>query len=101
MRSATLGYVWRMDTGSLGGVDVFVAGPGGRRYYYAHLNGYARNLREGMRVTPETVLGYVGNTGNARSTPPHLHFGVYEGSWRTCDYRALDPLPLLMDRAAP
>lgn len=39
------------------------------------------------------VLGVVGNTGNARTTPAHLHFGVYRvGWWRS---RAIDPAPLL------
>ncbi|ADD26926.1 M23 family metallopeptidase [Meiothermus ruber] len=96
--SATSGFVWRIGQGQLGGLYVFVVGPGGRRYYYAHLDRYAPGLREGQRVTPQTLLGYVGNTGNARTTPPHLHFGVYAGSRRTCDYQVIDPLPLLVDR---
>ncbi|AWR85365.1 M23 family metallopeptidase [Meiothermus taiwanensis] len=96
--SATRGFVWRIGQGQLGGLYVFVVGPGGRRYYYAHLDRYAPGLQEGQRVTPQTLLGYVGNTGNARTTPPHLHFGVYAGSRRTCDYRVIDPLPLLTDR---
>jgi murein DD-endopeptidase MepM/ murein hydrolase activator NlpD len=41
------------------------------------------------------VLGYVGTTGNAQGTPPHLHFGVYTFNG------AINPLPLLTDRAAP
>ncbi|MGQ0763264.1 MAG: M23 family metallopeptidase [Acidobacteriota bacterium] len=49
-------------------------------------------ISAGKRVTPETVLGYVGTTGNAAETPPHLHFGVYSGSG------AINPLPLLSDR---
>ncbi|GIW38558.1 MAG: hypothetical protein KatS3mg075_039 [Meiothermus sp.] len=96
--SATRGFVWRIGQGQLGGLYVFVVGPGGWRYYYAHLDRYAPGLQEGQRVTPQTLLGYVGNTGNARTTPPHLHFGVYAGSRRTCDYRVIDPLPLLVDR---
>lgn len=96
--SATAGIVWRIGSGARGGLYVFVAGGGGRRYYYAHLSRYAPNLREGQKVTTGTLLGFVGNTGNARTTPPHLHFGVYSGSRRTCDYRIIDPLPLLRDR---
>jgi murein DD-endopeptidase MepM/ murein hydrolase activator NlpD len=41
------------------------------------------------------VLGYVGTTGNAQGTPPHLHFGVYTMTG------AINPLPLLTDRSAP
>lgn len=94
--SATEGIVWRIGVGELGGLYVYVLGPGGRRYYYAHLDAYAEGLEEGQEVSPQTLLGYVGNTGNARTTPPHLHFGVY-GNWLS-DERVVNPLPLLRDR---
>ena len=95
--SATPGYVYRVGTSNLGGQVVWVLGAGGRRYYYAHLDGFG-DVEEGQYVTPDTVLGYVGNTGNAVSTPPHLHFGIYSGSRRTCDRQVHDPLPLLVNR---
>lgn len=75
--SATTGYVWRIGENNLGGNTVWVIGAGGRVYYYAHLEKYAENLQVGDEVTTETVLGYVGTSGNAKGTPPHLHFGVY------------------------
>ena len=50
-----------------------VTGGGGLRYYYAHLKRYANGLFEGQAVTTDTLLGYVGTSGNAASTPPHLH----------------------------
>ncbi len=75
--SATDGYVWRIAENKLGGNTVWVLGAGGRVYYYAHLESYAPNLKVGDAVTPETVLGFVGTSGNAKGTPPHLHFGVY------------------------
>jgi peptidoglycan LD-endopeptidase LytH len=90
--SATDGYVIRVGENQLGGNTVFVMGSGGRSYYYAHLDKYAEGLSVGQHVTPETVLGYVGDTGNAKGTPPHLHFGVYTSGG------ALNPLPLLKDR---
>ncbi|HYO98714.1 MAG TPA: M23 family metallopeptidase [Pyrinomonadaceae bacterium] len=92
VRSATEGYVVRLGENSLGGNTIFVAGAGGRSYYYAHLDSYAPGLAVGDYVTPETVLGYVGTTGNAAGTSPHLHFGVYAAGG------AVDPLPLLTDR---
>lgn len=95
--SATEGLVIRMGYGQLGGLYVMVLGPGGRRYYYAHLDRYAEGLQEGDLVTTQTLLGFVGNTGNARTTPPHLHFGVY-GSWWGSDERVINPLPLLVGR---
>ena len=90
--SATEGYVVRIGENSLGGQTVWVLGAGGRSYYYAHLDAYATGLAVGDHVTPATVLGYVGTTGNAAGTQPHLHFGVYTSDG------ALDPRPLLIDR---
>jgi murein DD-endopeptidase MepM/ murein hydrolase activator NlpD len=90
--SATAGYVVRVGHNSLGGKVVMVAGAGRRRYYYAHLAGFAAEVRVGTKVTPDTVIGFVGNTGNAAQTPAHLHFAVYTMSG------AIDPLPLLRDR---
>lgn len=78
--SATEGYVLRVGQNSLGGNTISILGAGGRVYYYAHLDKYASDLAAGNFVSPETVIGYVGNTGNAKGTPPHLHFGVYTAS---------------------
>lgn len=47
-------------------------------YYYAHLDGYAPGLVEGMRVKRGDLLGFVGSTGNAPRHAPHLHFAVFE-----------------------
>jgi len=75
--SATDGFVVRTGTNELGGIIVFVMGKGGVRYYYAHLDSIAKGIEVGKEVTTDTVLGFVGNTGNAVGTPPHLHFGMY------------------------
>ena len=57
-----------------------------RSFYYAHLT---RSAFEGTStVRAGDVVGYVGNTGNARGTSPHLHFGIYQRG-------AIDPLPFL------
>lgn len=93
--SATSGYVYKIGENNLGGQTVSVIGAGGRVYYYAHLDLYAPGLAEGDRVSTKTLLGYVGTTGNAQGTPPHLHFGVYTSGG------AINPLPLLVDRTAP
>jgi murein DD-endopeptidase MepM/ murein hydrolase activator NlpD len=67
----------------------------GQSLYYAHLEGHA--VREGDVVRPGDTLGFVGNTGNARTTPPHLHFGIYrrpEGPIDPLDWvRLLDSTP--------
>ena len=86
--SATDGLVLRRGLDSLGGNVVWVLGPAGHRHYYAHLDTFAR-VETGDRVRAGTVLGTVGNTGNARTTPPHLHYGVYAIGG------AINPYPLL------
>ena len=97
VRSATGGFVWAVEGVSpLGGNAVTVVGAGGRRYYYSHLDRFADNLREGQPVTPDTVLGYVGTSGNAEATPPHLHFEFADGF--SCDWNVVNPYPLLADR---
>jgi murein DD-endopeptidase MepM/ murein hydrolase activator NlpD len=93
--SATSGYIYNVGENNLGGQTVSVISKGGRVYYYAHLDSYARGIKIGDRVTTRTVLGYVGTTGNAQGTPPHLHFGVYTSSG------AINPLPMLTDRIPP
>jgi len=93
--SATRGFIYKIGENNLGGQTVSVIGSGGRIYYYAHLDSYARRIKVGDWVTTRTVLGYVGTTGNAQGTPPHLHFGVYTMTG------AINPLPLLTDRSAP
>jgi peptidoglycan LD-endopeptidase LytH len=95
VRSATEGYVVHVGRHSLGGNAVVIIGAGGRRYYYAHLEAVAPDIRVGRHVTTETIIGVVGNTGNAVRTPPHLHFAVYTRSG------PIDPLPRLRDRLSP
>ena len=53
---------------------------------YAHLNGFARGIRSGSRVTQGQVIGYVGTTG--RSTGPHLHYEVHQNG------RPVNPMTL-------
>lgn len=98
VRSATSGFVYRMENVSRGGNTITIVGGGGRRYFYTHLSAFAEDLREGQHVTPETVIGYVGNSGNAAGTPPHLHLGVYGGDVTTCAWDAINPYAMLADR---
>jgi peptidoglycan LD-endopeptidase LytH len=73
---------------ALGGNTVWLDTPGAS-YYYAHLDRVAVRARQPVKAGD--VLGYVGNTGNARNVPSHLHFGVYR--WGK---KPIDPLPLLL-----
>ncbi|CAN5624039.1 hypothetical protein BH23GEM11_BH23GEM11_00990 [soil metagenome] len=89
------GVVRRVNETPIGGkvVWVFDAERNLSRYY-AHLD--SQTVEAGLRVQPGDTLGTVGNTGNARTTPPHLHFGIYargEGP--------VDPWPYLHEARPP
>lgn len=74
--ASTDGVVRSTDPNTLGGKVVWL-GDERRRLslYYAHLD--SASVTEGQRVRRGDTLGFVGNTGNARTTKPHLHFGIY------------------------
>jgi peptidoglycan LD-endopeptidase LytH len=89
-------------------VKLFTSKPGGLTvyqfdntqtycYYYAHLDRYATGLKENTLLRKGDVLGYVGSTGNASPTAPHLHFAVSklgpDKKW--WEGTAINPLPLL------
>jgi murein DD-endopeptidase MepM/ murein hydrolase activator NlpD len=88
--AAADGVVRRVNVTRLGGKVVWVRDLArNASLYFAHLD--SQVVRPGQRVRVGDVLGYVGNTGNARATSPHLHFGIYrrgEG--------AVDPAPFLL-----
>ncbi|WP_276167273.1 M23 family metallopeptidase [Zobellia alginiliquefaciens] len=79
----------------LGGKQVWQrTGMFGYALYYAHLDSIL--VSSGANLKIGDTLGLVGNTGNARTTSPHLHFGIYEG------YRgAIDPLPFVQTSEIP
>lgn len=94
--AAVDGTIRSTRTGGLGGKTVWLrSARDGSSFYYAHLD--EQLVERGMRVSQGDTLGLVGNTGNARTTPPHLHFGIYSGG-------PTDPYPFMRrsrDRAAP
>jgi len=94
--AAADGYVAGVREGGIGGKTVWLR-PSGKNYtlYYAHLD--EQLVREGQFVKRGETIGTVGNTGNARSTPPHLHFGIYTFGG------AIDPWPYVnpAERTAP
>jgi murein DD-endopeptidase MepM/ murein hydrolase activator NlpD len=65
----------RVQETPIGGRVVWLRDVHGNSLYYAHLDRQA--VTSGQRVQKGDTVGYVGNTGNARTTPPHLHFGIY------------------------
>jgi murein DD-endopeptidase MepM/ murein hydrolase activator NlpD len=89
--AAVDGWVTAQTSNALGGNVVWIWSlRHGVALYYAHLDRHA--VSPGDRVRAGDVVGYVGNTGNARGTSPHLHFGVYARPGG-----AIDPLPYVCD----
>lgn len=90
--STTDGFVRSMKSNNLGGKVIWILGPSNTWHYYAHLDEHKRGLKEGDFIRKGDHIGYVGNTGNARHTAPHLHYGLYlSGRGRG----AVNPYPYL------
>ena len=87
--ASAAGRASRVRTTRLGGKVVWIRDPvRNASFYYAHLD--SQHVSDGTLVERGDTIGFVGNTGNARTTPPHLHFGIYrrgEGP--------IDPYPYL------
>ncbi len=64
------------DPAQRGGLSVAIIGDDGLRYYGSHLSVIATGIAPGVRVTAGQLLGLIGNTGDARNTMSHLHFGI-------------------------
>jgi len=95
------GTIAKLFTSKAGGLTIYQFDPTGHVcYYYAHLQRYADDLKEGLKVSQGDVIGYVGTTGNAPPNTPHLHFAVFELNadkhwWQG---KALDPYLVFKDR---
>jgi murein DD-endopeptidase MepM/ murein hydrolase activator NlpD len=97
--AAAGGRVEKLFRSDAGGNTVYIRSDDRRTlYYYAHLEAYAPDLREGEQVDRGDRLGTVGATGNANPAAPHLHFAVMRTApdaawWEPAT--ALNPYPLL------
>ncbi len=88
IQATTQGIVKKVGNNNLGGRVVVIVGPGGAGHYYAHLEDYA-DIEPNDWVNAGDTIGYVGDSGNAKGTPPHVHYGIYING------RAVNPYPLL------
>lgn len=77
-------------SGSLGGLYVKIFMEDGTYFYYAHMAGLVDGFTEGMAIKTGDIVGYVGDSGNAKGGSPHLHIGVYPQGGP-----AVDPKPIL------
>jgi murein DD-endopeptidase MepM/ murein hydrolase activator NlpD len=86
------------DPAARGGVAVAIVGNDGVRYYGSHLSSVEDGIAPGVRVAAGQLLGKVGQSGNAASSAPHLHFGISRPTspddWET-RRGAIDPFPYL------
>ena len=71
------GVVYGTGWHYLGGINLYLRGDSGDVYYYAHMQGFAGGIGDGVRVNKGQTVGYVGDTGNAGV--PHLHLGYQPG----------------------
>jgi murein DD-endopeptidase MepM/ murein hydrolase activator NlpD len=73
------GTIAKLFTSKAGGTTIYQFDRTGRFcFYYAHLERYADGLAEGQPISRGQVIGYVGTSGNAPPTTPHLHFAIFE-----------------------
>jgi murein DD-endopeptidase MepM/ murein hydrolase activator NlpD len=96
--SAAAGRVLRLFTSKNGGLMIYASDPSNRFVLmYAHLDRYANGIADGMPLQRGDTIGFVGTTGNAPPTVPHLHFAIARTSnvsrWWTG--MPVDPRPLL------
>jgi len=76
--AADSGTILKMNRSTLGGISLYVSDPHQRFvYYYAHLHAYHPSITEGMSIARGDTIGFVGTTGNAPASSPHLHFAIF------------------------
>lgn len=82
------GYISRVTENEIGGKVVFLTDDAsGYNIYYAHLD--EQFVKTGQKIKAGEQIGLVGNTGNAKNTIPHLHYGIYTNNG------AIDPLAFI------
>ncbi|CAN5862398.1 M23 family metallopeptidase [soil metagenome] len=95
------GKIAKLFTSKPGGLTVYQFDTTEKfAYYYAHLDRYAADVKEGMLLKRGDLLGYVGSSGNADPQAPHLHFAIFilgpEKQWWKGS--PINPYPLLGGR---
>lgn len=89
------GEISYVGTQSKAGRSVWLVTDAGVSFFYAHLDRWASGLKEGRKVRKGETIGYVGDSGNARRSSPHLHFTIHR------DSEAVNPYPYLVVAGLP
>ena len=84
------GIITGVSTTPIGGNNIHLTTSRGDYFYYAHLSRFATRLVQGQQVIAGQTIGYVGDTGDAKGTPSHLHFEIHPSGGP-----AIDPTPYL------
>lgn len=84
------GTLYRVGTRKVPGNRMWLRSPEGDTFFFAHLAAFAHDARNGRKVRAGDVIGFVGSTGDAELTPPHLHFEIHPQ-----DGEAVNPYPFL------
>jgi murein DD-endopeptidase MepM/ murein hydrolase activator NlpD len=71
------GELFLVGVNAIGGNRLWLRDDSGNEFYYAHLSAYTPLAHNGARVKAGDVIGFVGTTGDALGTPPHLHFEIH------------------------
>lgn len=98
--SSESGKILQKGSTGAGGISVWIASDTGTGYYYAHMQSWVRGLTVGQRVEKGSIIGFIGNSGNAAGSPPHVHFEIHppgRGGPGGPGTPARDPKPFLDD----
>jgi peptidoglycan LD-endopeptidase LytH len=100
IRAVTDGVIRKLFISRQGGLTIYQFDRAGDYcYYYAHLDHYAEQLREGIPVARGDLIGYVGTTGDASPDAPQLHFAIFklgpDKKWWKGE--AINPYPILLE----
>ena len=91
------GTVFSVGWNDIGGNRLWLRDTEGNEFYYAHLSAFSPLAVDGTQVEPGDVLGFVGNSGDAQTTPPHLHFEFHPVGLLSLGYDGVvDPNPFLL-----
>ncbi len=94
--AAADGTLFSVGWNDIGGLRLWLRDADGNEFYYAHLAALSTEARNGVAVKAGDVIGFVGNTGDARTTPYHLHFEIHPVSMLYLGYDgAVNPAPYL------